>query len=572
MVTIRNSRCLLDLSLSAFRPRATLFFSVIGGLALFSATASAQNDSKAKALSEKALFDDYLNLRFDAAEAKLKEAVSLCESGCSKSVTAQMYRDLGVVLVAGKQDREGGINAFINALQRDSSIALDPDLSSPEVESAFEEARKQAASGVAPEPADEPDEPAAAVDGPDANGAITHDPPTEQVVNTPLPLFVGVKPGEDVSNVTAFIRGFGMPRFKPLDLSKLPDGFGGETKCSDVGATTGEFQYYIVAYDEEGTGVGRVGSEDEPVVVLIKDELDGDPPSLPGKEPPQQCEVQETSSDCPPDFPGCGLGEWGAGEEEPEEPEEPKGSFKRHWLSLSFQSDFVLMPAGADVCSTNRAEGWECFYGDGTYRNPSHGEPGLPDGRGRGEVQSGIVPGTMRVMLGYDFAALEWLTLGIRAGFAFNGGPQLKTFEAFETLDPATGVPVTRERELSNPAFLPLHAEGRLGFWMAGQDSVVRPHFTLSGGIAQVDAKVVTPIVEPRKQNPVDCPNPADTTCTQANIEAWRRAGTGFGAAGLGLMVPFGKTHGVDLEGKFMILMPETGQALGAQLSYYLGL
>lgn len=542
------------------RPRRML--QAVGAVVLICANVNAQaQDGKAKKLAQKAIYDDYLNLRFDEAAAKLKQATRLCERGCSPTVTASVYRDLGVVYVAGQDNRSDGVQAFVQAINADPRIELDKDLANPEVQSAFAEAREIAGEPVASSNA-------AAAESRTASGAIVHRPPTEQTINTPLPLFVASKPGEEIARVTAFIKGFGMARYRKLELSKLPKGFGGETKCSDVGGSTGAFRYYVIGYDEEGAPVGRAGSEDDPIVVQIRRELDGDAPSLPGAEPPEPCAAAQAAEDCPPDFPGCGMDEWG--EDEDSEPESETSDFPRHWVSASFQMDFFMMPGGDNVCGTERDAGWECFYGDGTYRNPLPGlagEPGNPDGSGRGEVSSGLVPATMRVMLGYDYLMLDWLSLGARVGFAFNGGPQLVTTQPSTEVND-TGEPV--ETEISNPAFLPVHAEGRIGIWF-GSPNGIRPHLTLAGGLAQIDAKVITPIVEPLRQNVVDCPDPSDLDCTQADIEAWRTGGTIFASGGAGVLVPLADGHGLDIEAKYIMLFPDSAQAIGVQAGYMLG-
>lgn len=545
-------------------PLAALFAATLG-IATFSASpALAEPDEDAKQLSEKAIYDDYLNLRFDDAEAKLNQAVRNCADRCSKPVLAQMYRDLGVVLVAGKGNKPDGVQAFIKALSVDPAVALNPDLNTPEVETAFAEAQQAAA-------ASEPNGQAATV-----SGAITHDAPSEQRLNTPLPLFVGVSAGEEVAKVSAFIRGFGMPQFKRLDFAKRADGFAVTASCQDVGGTTGEFQYYIVAYDEAGEGVGRVGNENEPVVVLIKRELEGDAPRLPNSPAPEACVTPAAATqDCPPDFPGCELGEFDGRSQAEKSSQDPSSESKRHWLSAAFQQDFLVMDAASRACGGASTAGYECFYGDGTYRNPVHGEPGLlqADGTrtGGGDLTGGLVPATSRILLGYDFALLENVRLGARVGFALNGGPQLKTTEPVPFTD-ANGAPGVQNRQVSKPAFLPLHAEARAGYWFGSATSVVRPHVTLSGGLAQVDAKVLTTILEPRRQNEVDCPQGSSPNCLKTQVEAWRATGTGFGAGGVGLMVPMGSNHGLNVEAKFMLLFGESGQAAAAQLGYMVGL
>ncbi|MEN9577920.1 MAG: hypothetical protein RJA70_929 [Pseudomonadota bacterium] len=561
-----------------FRFRAVLrpvvFLAALGIFVLSAPTARAASEADAKALSEKALYDDYLNLRFDDAVAKLKTAIAACETGCSKLVLAQLYRNLGVVLVAGQQNKPEGVQAFAKAILADPGVQLDPDLTTPEVEAALEDARK-----LSPAPLEEQvevqlDEPAVE-QGPAASGAITHVAPTEQSINTPLPLFIEVKPGESVAKVTAFVRGFGTPKFKPVSFARRPDGFAASASCQDVGGTTGELQYYIVAYDEDGDGVGRVGNEEQPVVVEIKNTLEGDAPHLPNALPPQACSTPTTPQDCPPDFPGCSLGDWGKTDEGEEKKSAANAEFKRHWLSVSLQQDFLLMPASENVCGSTRVEGYECFYGDGRYRDPARGEPGLlqPDGTRSdpGKVTGGFVPATTRLVLGYELALIENLHVGARLGFAFNGGPQLKATEDVFTTDLVTGTPVMTTREVSKPGFLPLHIEARVGYWFGTMTSLVRPHATLSGGVAQVDGKLVPAIVEPRRQNATDCPPGSDASCLQTKVEAWRTAGAGFGAASFGMMVPFATNHGLDLDAKFMMLFGDAGQALAVQLGYMVG-
>src|SRR6185503_16502021 len=79
------------------------------------------------------------------------------------------------------------------------------------------------------------------------------------------------------------------------------NGWGAEIPCLDVGSTTGNLAYFIQATNAQGELVAFSGTRNAPHQVPIKNQLDGDPPNLPGKPPPAQC---ADTADCPPEFPG----------------------------------------------------------------------------------------------------------------------------------------------------------------------------------------------------------------------------------------------------------------------------
>jgi tetratricopeptide (TPR) repeat protein len=116
---------------------------LVGGLVAGVSTPAwaGPKDGEAKKLAESAIYEDYLNLQFDAAIAKLNQARDLCEDGCGRSVQATVYRDLGVVYFAGKEDKASALDYFKKAFQADPFVKLDEDLSSDEIKAVFEEAR-----------------------------------------------------------------------------------------------------------------------------------------------------------------------------------------------------------------------------------------------------------------------------------------------------------------------------------------------------------------------------------------------------------------------------------------------
>jgi hypothetical protein len=114
---------------------------------------AAAQDAEAQELAEQAILTDYLKLDFKAGEKKLREAIALCEKGsCSKNVHAQVYRDLAVIYITGMKRPDEGRKLLIKALQLDPRIALDADLTTPDLIRVFEEAQQ----AVEEEPEEEP--------------------------------------------------------------------------------------------------------------------------------------------------------------------------------------------------------------------------------------------------------------------------------------------------------------------------------------------------------------------------------------------------------------------------------
>jgi len=198
-----------------------------------------------------------------------------------------------VVLVAGLNRPEDGKAAFAEALKADPGITLEKDLTTPDIEKAF-----QAAKGGGSAPSG-PSKPAA---GPAVGGDMTHTPPPEQAILTPVPLYAELPDGVTAVKVIARYKAFGTTEWKTIELRKTGNGYGAEVPCQEIGSTTGDLHYYLQATDAGGDVVSTSGSRNAPNRVAIKNELSGEPPHLPGKPPPSQC---RDASDCPPGLPGC---------------------------------------------------------------------------------------------------------------------------------------------------------------------------------------------------------------------------------------------------------------------------
>ncbi|MBN1611917.1 MAG: hypothetical protein JW940_35125 [Polyangiaceae bacterium] len=431
----------------------------LGSLALWSAPAAAQapgagpKDEEAKKLAEEAIFTDYLATEFTAAQEKLAGALDLCGTDqCSAGVVARIHRDLGVVLVAGLQDPENGKAELVLALQADPSITLDKDLATPELETAFAQARQEVTGATGAPPAGQP-------------------------------------PG-------------GQPPASGLAEGTIPP----------------ELQ--------SGT------SEADEVV-------------------------------CPPDFPGCGEQDEGfegsfcdaaspcpegydCVDNKCEEVEIPisEEAMRKNWVGLGAQQDWLLLTSGKDLCWSD----YYCFYRDtDRYYMDEFGSiaksadnPGQEVGDKLDSL--GAVLATTRVMIAFDRAVSNNISLGARVGFAFRGGgPQAP----------------------SGNAFVPIHAEVRGTLWFGkGVFNKVgfRPFLFAGGGLAQVDAKV--PI--PARGDAVDATG--KPVQTPLNLDAWRKTGLSFVSAGLGTGYAFSPSFYLFLEAKALQLLGASGTAGALQL------
>ena len=107
---------------------------------------AATQDAAAQELADQAIFTDYLQLDFKSAEKKLKKAIQLCEKGsCSANVAAQVHRDLAVIYITGMKRSDDGRQLLVKALHLDPNIALDADLTTPELIRVFSAAKEDVA-------------------------------------------------------------------------------------------------------------------------------------------------------------------------------------------------------------------------------------------------------------------------------------------------------------------------------------------------------------------------------------------------------------------------------------------
>jgi hypothetical protein len=549
---------------------------------------SAPKDAAAVKLAEDAINVDYLATNFAEAEKKLRRAIALCgTSACSNQVRARVHRDLGVVLVAGLNRPDDGKAEFGEALKADPTIALDKDLTTPEVDAAFRAA--QGGGAAAPPAAPTPSAPAPGATAP--VGDMIHTPVPEQAVLAPVPVYVELPPGVTATKVIVRYRAFGTDEWKTMELRRLGNGYGGEIPCLDIGSETGDLSYYAQAFGSAGDVVSSSGSRAVPNKVAIRNQLAGDPPHLPGRPPGAQC---ADVANCPPGLPGCPSGKkapgkgWGAscdrdgecgaglackngscetgekaGGEEAEAParscesnsdcnsdekcnsdktcEPLSGKGKKIWLSLAVQQDISVVSAVNDVCGTPgtfASNQVHCLADDGGDYF------GIPQAGNGNAIGGGLHVATTRFLAGLDVFASSNVSLGVRLGYALNVEPHQST-----------------------AAF---HAEARVAYWTGKNPyrrASPRPYVAVMGGLAEVDDKFTTQIAETLPTDPAKgIKQPGQT------VTVWRKQGSGFVGAALGTMIPLAPTHGFLVELKLQVMLPESGFVLGPTIGYTFGL
>jgi hypothetical protein len=554
----------------------SFMLALAGASSLLSSLAfAAPKDAAVIKIDRDAIYNDYLATKFPNAEKKLRKAIAMCAAGgCSPRIYAQLHRDLGIVyVVSGRTPAAQG--EFAQALQIDPSITLVKELNTPEIQATFNAAR---AGGGGEAPAEAAPEPAAP-GGPAPRGAggedMTHTPPAEQTILTPVPLYAEMPEGVTPAKVQARYKPFGATEWKTIDLRKLKSGYGGEVPCLDIGSETGDLKYYIQAIDANGDVVATSGTRNAPHKVPIKNELAGEPPHLPGRPPPAQC---ANPGDCPPGLPGCASGkkkktgekEWGASCELDSEcrsgacrdgtcaaeseggPAEAKtcekdgdcasgqvctGSVcsskaKKNFLSVSIQQDMLLLSSATEVCA-NQTD-YTCFYSNNSQYG-TNGEQPTPD---RDQVSGGFGLATTRILVGFDRLFGENLTLGVKLGYAFNGGPAAE----------------------GGKAFLPVHAEARVAYFFGKNPfgaTGIRPYVTANGGVAQIDARVTVQVTD---------------QLGQSNLAAWKKGGTSFVGAGVGAMWLTSPGSGFVAELRLEQLFSSSATGVSLQLGYAIGL
>jgi hypothetical protein len=209
--------------------------------------------------------------------------------------------------------------------------------------------------------------------------------------------------------------------------------------------------------------------------------------------------------------------------------------FAHDSIALLAELDAAVLTPVDNVCSPGGPANWVCFDTDGS-RYAGNPQPRLDNNN----IKPGLALSTIRLVAAYDHLLSDRVSLGLRLGFAFNGGPT-----------PPGG-----------SAFLPIHVEARGTYNFDTEPARLIPFLFGSLGIEEVDTKVSVLIVE------VPCGVGYSSGCART-VSAWRRAGYQFLGAGGGARYALGD-HGaivgdvrvsVTFSSSAAVFTPEIGYA-----------
>jgi hypothetical protein len=391
--------------------------------------------------------------------------------------------------------------------------------------------------------------------------------PGERELQTRRPLPLECRAPEAV-RMTLRYRERGTSQWSTLDMTRHApsDGAsseGGETFRAEVPweatLNAGVLDLFVVASDRLGDPLDTLGTKNQPESFRI-DGHSRVAPAFPGEDPPARCAEQVH---CPPDFPGCEEGL--ADADRPREPGEAPPV--RHWFGLHVAADVGFM-GGSNVCATSNHD-FDCFSSgaDVPYPAPLAAnvarEPGeLGDvypGTGIGTGASG---GTWRILLSYDRVLSARVTAGARLGFALGGGP---------------ATPEGRN-------FLPLHAEGRLSYFLRDIDAGgVRPYLHLGGGIAEVDLKKSDVTVRDCSEETardaflacIDARDAYDSAnhpeLPEKKLDAYRKLGNAFVTTGGGALIALSRNTALQIHVNAMLMLPSIGLVIEPSLGMVYG-
>ena len=398
---------------------------------------------------------EFASKSFDAAIARLSKALAACgQSRCTPSVKSALLRDIGTMQFR-KGNAEDALHFFVKALKLEPDLELDPRYDAADVHGAWEDAAVIAA---------EPPPP----------GDFSFEPPPEQKVNTPIPIYVEYHGKASVSRVVLEYMNAAGVQWKRVELKHVSSGWGGLIPCEDV--VRGRMRVLVQGFAGGAKPIVHSGARGTPFLVAIRPDIHSDAPHLPGANPPHACD--EPTLDCPPDFPGCGGpkqaipdGQPASDQPGPDEKAAPPGApYAKWWVGVAGAFDVGSLPAGDDVCRLDsqgvpgNAAGYYCTNPDGsdfpTRANPTENSA-LAKGKG-GHVDGSSTVGNVRVMLAIDYALSRHLLVGGRLGYVigtYTGAAAGKDGHAFST---------------------PIHVELR-GTWMFGTDPLVN-----EGGVAPI--------------------------------------------------------------------------------------
>ena len=273
-----------------------------GALVASAARASAQDPdalAKVKDLNKKAV-EAYEGLEMEDARKFLMQALEVCAAeGLNKHpLKATTHVNLGVVLIGGFKQHDGGMKQFRRALEIEPSVRIAKRLNNPEIQSAFDAAKEALVNEPStPEPetpkapakpdtgATPPPEPVAAkppADGPptDVKG-IFHEPVTEARPGNHIALRAAVEPGLAFEHLVLAYRPEGATEFLQREMDKQESGWY-TARIPEPATVRASVAYYIEARGKGGTPVANNGTAAEPHQIALATSLLTGRPDDPG--------------------------------------------------------------------------------------------------------------------------------------------------------------------------------------------------------------------------------------------------------------------------------------------------
>jgi hypothetical protein len=419
-------------------------------------------------------------------------------------------------------------------------------------------------------------------------------------VETRRPIPIQCKPDEEVTSLEVRYKPFGDDTWKTLKMERKGKSFRAQIPC-DATQTAGTLKFYVQGKDPKGEPIVNWGTKSQPNAIQLAEESAQEPPSFDDVDAPARCPVKEI---CPPDFPGCDSGkatggtvDWGGScgnstecktgllcidgtcETAPScsttsdcpagtcidgkcavTPGEgpASGPPKKLWFGLHVAQDIAFV-GGERICMPDStAQDFSCYL-SGTTDIPY--DTVFFKTTDVGNVPTGTVAATTRVLLSFDYAVTPNILAGVRLGYAFRGGPPANMVAPPDENPPGVYNPTVP----TNPGtkFLPFHAELRGSYWFgkSGFRPGFRPYVHLGGGLAQVDAKVVVNVDDKDTEN----------SGGQTTADAWKKLGQGFITGGGGVGYFFTNKLGVQANFNVMYMLGASGIVLQPSLGMMMG-
>ena len=259
----------------------------------------------------KAAMDAYGNLDLDNATNSLEEALGYAPD-LDKTTLARLYVAYGTIRVGGQNDNQGGQHDFVTALCLDNTVAIDPIMSSPDIDTVFAAAKQEATEdqcqvvlGTIVLPADvKLGPPKGKVVDPGVPPCGAHTPIELQKQREELPVYLEVDPmmRTRLAKIVLKFSFDGSPEFHDIVFGPAGPGYGAQVTCDEGQIRLydpSSISYNIEGYDHLGNLICGFASAQGPQVVAMAP--DAPPaPAVPGLPMPKEC------TPCPPWDQTCG--------------------------------------------------------------------------------------------------------------------------------------------------------------------------------------------------------------------------------------------------------------------------